>query len=207
MTRLGLVLLLATLLAGCATPPSGAPAGGSPWPFAEDEGARRWGDGPYGLVLVSDAGREATSWDGPATAFAGEGMTVVALSAGSTAARVMGAILALQDRGIERVAVLAAGSGSAPAMELGATHPELIDQLIVLSAGGGAGSLGVFPKLFVASEEGDAAADAERMADEAPGDWNALYLAPGDDEGQAILEGEGAGAAMEAIVARLEERR
>lgn len=198
-----LVLLLAITLAGCASPPSG----GTPWPLAEDDGARRWGDGAYGLVLVSDAGRDAASWDGPATAFADEGMTVVALSAGATASRVTGAILALQDTGIERVAVLAAGSGTVPAMELGATHPELIDQLIVLSAGGDASRLGVFPKLFVASEDRAAAADAERMAGEAPGDWNALYLAAGDDEGQAILEGDGAAGAMEAIVARLEERR
>lgn len=203
MRRSHLALLLAIALAGCGTPPSA----GTPWPFAEDQGARRWGDGPYGLVLVSDAGRDAASWDGPATRFAGEGMTVVALSAGSTASRVMGAILALQDSGIERVALLAAGSGTAPAMELGATHPELIDQLIVLSAGGEASRLGVFPKLFVASEEGEAAADAERLAGEAPGDWNALYLAVGAAEGQAILEGEGADGAMEAIVQRLDERR
>jgi pimeloyl-ACP methyl ester carboxylesterase len=203
MMRLRLALLLAIALAACGTPPSG----GTPWPFAEDQGARRWGDGPYGLVLVSDAGRGAASWEAPATTFAGEGMTVVALSAGSTASRVMGAILALQDAGIERVAVLAAGSGSAPALELGATHPELVDQLILLSAAGGVGELGVFPKLFVASQDGEAATVAERMADEAPGDWNALYLASGDAEGQAILEGEGADEAMEAIVARLEERR
>lgn len=201
--RLRLALLLAIALAACGTPPSG----GTPWPFAEDQGARRWGDGPYGLVLVSDAGRDAASWEDSATTFAGEGMTVVALSAGSTADRVMGAILELQDAGIERVAVLAAGSGSAPALELGATHPELVDQLILLSAAGGVGELGVFPKLFVASQDGEAATVAERMADEAPGDWNALYLASGDAEGQAILEGEGADEAMEAIVARLEERR
>jgi pimeloyl-ACP methyl ester carboxylesterase len=203
MKRLHLVLLLAVALAGCAASPSG----GTPWAFAEDQDARRWGDGQYGLVLVSDAGRDAASWDGPATTFAGEGMTVVALSAGSTAGRVMGAILALQDTGVERVAVLAAGSGSAPALELGATHPDLVDQLILLSAAGGVGELGVFPKLFVASEDGEAATAAERMADEAPGDWNALYLAAGGDEGQAILEGEGADGAMAAIVARLEERR
>jgi hypothetical protein len=203
MRRLRLALLLAIALAACGTPPSG----GTPWPFAEDQGARRWGDGPYGLVLVSDAGREAASWEGLATTFAGEGMTVVALSTGSTASRLMGAILALQDIGIERVAVLAAGSGTVPAMELGATHPELVDQLLLLSAAGGVGELGVFPKLFVASEDGEAATVAERMADEAPGDWNALYLAPGDEEGQAILEGEGADETLEAIVARLEERR
>jgi hypothetical protein len=207
MTRRQLVafLMSALVLAGCGTPP----AGGTPWPFAEDPDALRWGDGPYGLVLVTDAGHEAASWDGPATTFAGEGMTVVALGPGSTAGRVAGAILALQDAGVERVAVLAAGSGTVPAIELGATHPELVDQLILLSADGDVRRLGVFPKLFVASEGEDAAADAARMADDAPGDWNALYLAPGDASGQAILDdgGEGAAGAMEAILVRLEERR
>jgi hypothetical protein len=203
MTRLLVAALLALLLGGCGSPPGG----GTPWPFAEDEEARRWGDGPYGLVLVTDAGRDAASWEGPASTFAAEGMTVVALDAGSTALRVQGAILALQDAGVERVAVLAAGSGTVPAMELGATWPHLVDQLILLSARGNISRLGDFPKLFVASEDEGAAAEARRMADEAPGDWNALYLAPGDASGQAILEGEGADGAMEAILVRLEERR
>lgn len=202
MTRLSIAALLALVLGGC-----GAPPGGTPWPFAEDEAARRWGDGPYGLVLVTDTGRDAASWDGPAATFADEGMTVVALDAGSTALRIQGAIQALQDAGIERVAVLAAGSGAVPAMELGATWPELIDQLILLSARGNVSRLGDFPKLFVASEDDGAAAEASRMAEEAPGDWNALYLATGDASGQAILEGEGADGAMEAILVRLEERR
>lgn len=203
MRRPGLVPLLLLALASCGSPPPG----GTPWPITEDAAARRWGDGPYGLVLVTDAGREAAAWDGPASTFAGEGMTVVALDAGSTANRVRGAIQALQDGGIERVAVLAAGSGTVPAMELGATWPQLVDQLILLSAEGDVSRLGDYPKLFVASEGEPAAAEAERMADEAPGDWNALYLATGDASGQAILEGEGAEGSMEAIVIRLEERR
>ena len=205
MRRLHLVSLLAiaVALAGCGPPP----AGGTPWPFAEDPNARLWGDGPYGLVLVTDSGREAASWDGLASTFAGEGMTVVALDAGSTAGRVLGAIQALQDAGIERVAVLAAGSGSVQAMEIGATWPGLVDQLILLSARGNVSRLGEFPKLFVASEGEGAAAEARRMADVAPGDWNALYLATGDASGQAILDGAGAEGAMEAILVRLEERR
>ena len=191
------------VVAGCGTPPGG----GTPWPFAGDSDARRWGDGPYGLVLVTDAGRDTASWDDPASAFAGEGMTVVALDAGSTASHLLGAIEALQDAGIERVAVLAAGSGSVSAMELGATRPGLIDQLILLSARGNVSRLGEFPKLFVASEGEEAAAEARRMADTAPGDWNALYLATGDASGQAILDGAGAEGAMETILLRLEERR
>ncbi len=203
MRRPLLVGLLALALGACGTPPGG----GTPWPFAEDEAARRWGDGPYGLVLVTDAGRDAASWDDPASTFAGEGMTVVALDAGSTPLRVQGAIQALRDAGIARVAVLAAGSGSVSAMELGATRPELVDQLILLSARGDVSRLGDFPKLFVASDGEEAAAEATRMAEEAPGAWNALYLAPGDASGQTILEGEGADGAMQAILVQLEERR
>jgi hypothetical protein len=203
MTRPFAIALLVVVLAGCGAPQDG----GTPWPFAEDREARRWGDGPYGLVLVTDAGRDAASWDRLAASFADEGMTVVALDAGSTAGRIQGAIQALQDIGIPRVAVLAAGSGTVPAMELGATWPQLVDQLILLSAEGDVDRLGQFPKLFVASEDDDAADEAVRMAEEAPGDWNALYLAAGDASGQAILEGSGAGGAIAAILVYLEERR
>ena len=76
-----------------------------------------------------------------------------------------------------------------------------------LSASGDASGLGVFPKLFVASEGEVAAADAERMVEEAPGDWNAIYLAEGDASGRGILTGDGAEEAMEAIIQRLDERR
>ena len=86
-----------------------------------------------------------------------------------------------------------------------------IDQVITIS---GALSdldladLGEPPKLFTAAE-GDvaAAAAAERMTNDAAGEWNALFLAPGEAHGQAILDSEGGPALVEAIVARLEERR
>jgi hypothetical protein len=42
------------------------------------------------------------------------------------------------------------------------------------------------------------------MAAEAPGDWNVVYVAPGDAAGMAILDDR---AAVEVIVQRLEERR
>jgi pimeloyl-ACP methyl ester carboxylesterase len=133
-------------------------------------------------------------------------MTVVALGAADASVAAQ-AIEALRAGGIERVAVLAAGDGAAAALELGVDSPELVDQLILLSGTGDASELGVFPKLFVASEGEAAAADAERMVDEAPGDWNAIYLAEGDASGREILTGEGADEAMEAIIQRLDERR
>lgn len=200
--RAFLPLALVTLVAGC----SQAPTAGSPYPLSDDAAALRWGDGAYGLVLVPDAGRAAASWDATARLLAEEGMTVVALG-NAEAGVIEAAIRRLQADGIERVAVLAAGAGSTAAFAVGVDQPELVDQLIVLSARGNVSRLGVFPKLFVASEDEGAAAEAERMTEDAPGDWNALFLAPGGDSGQAILEGEGAEAARAAIIQRLEERR
>lgn len=193
------VLLLA-VLAACAAP------AGSPFPLDGDPAARRWGDGPYGLLLLPDGADGPATWDAQARRFAEEGMTVVALSA-ADAALAAGAINAMHDDGIQRVAVLAAGAGAAAGLELGSQTPELVDQLILLSASGDASGLGVFPKLFVASEGEVAAADAERMVEEAPGDWNAIYLAEGDASGRGILTGDGAEEAMEAIIQRLDERR
>ncbi len=181
-------------------------AGGSPYPLPDGAAARRWGDGPYGVVLIPDTGRDAASWDAHARVLADEGMTVVGLDA-VDAAIAEAAIRRLHDDGVERVAVLAAGAGSNAAFALGVEQPALVDQLIVLSARGNVSRLGVFPKLFIASEDEGAAAEAERMTAEAPGDWNALFLADGGATGQAILEGEGAGDALDAIVQRLEERR
>ncbi|MGH2455214.1 MAG: alpha/beta fold hydrolase [Candidatus Limnocylindria bacterium] len=187
-------LLLA--LAGCA--------GGLT--LADGSGARLWGDGPYGLVLVHDRGRDAASWDQAARAFADEGMTVLAVE-DATGDAVVAAISHLQDGGLERVALLGAGEGATVAMDVGRERPELVDQLIALSAAGDAAGLGAFPKLFVASAGEAAASDAERLAAEAPGDWNALYLAPGTASGQEILLGEGGPATLDAILRRLDERR
>lgn len=195
-----LAALAALMLASC-----GAPAG-SPYPLEADPDARRWGDGPYGLVLLPDGETGPAGWDEQARAFAGEGMTVVAV-ADASASMAAEAINALRAAGVARVAVLAAGDGTDAALQLGAERPELLDQLIVISARGDIEQLGVFPKLFVASQGEAAAGDAERMADAAAGDWNAVYLAPGSDSGHAILTGDAGNEAMEAILQRLEERR
>ena len=194
------VLAVSLALAGC-----GAPSG-SPITLADGTAVRTWGDGDYGLVLVHDADRTATDWAPQAEAFAEKGMSVTAVESADPDA----VLAALRDlRGVvDRVALLGAGNGAGVALAAARAEPELVDQLIVISATGVATDLGVFPKLFVASEGEVAAADAERMAEEAPGDWNALYLAPGSASGQALLsDGEAATATLEAIILRLEERR
>jgi pimeloyl-ACP methyl ester carboxylesterase len=194
-----LLLALFAVVGGCAA----GPPDGSPYPLPDGSTAKRWGDGPYGVVLIPDTGADAGAWDATARVLAREGMTVVAIPE-ADAAVTEAAIREVQAGGIERVAVMAVGSGSDAAFELGASRPELVDQLITLSAQGDVSRLGVFPKLFVASEAGGAADAAERMAAEAPGDWNVVYVAPGDAAGMAILDDR---AAVEVIVQRLEERR
>jgi hypothetical protein len=193
-------VLVALLLAGCAS------TTGSPVTLADGSGALRWGDGPYGLVLVHDAGHDAAAWGPQAAAFAERGMSVVAVERAEPDA-ITQAISGLRDAGVERVALLAAGDGTVAAMTVGRVTPDLVDQLVLVSATGDATGLGVFPKLFVASTEEPAAADAERMAGEAPGDWNALYLAIGGGSGQAIFSGASGADVLDAVLQRLAERR
>jgi pimeloyl-ACP methyl ester carboxylesterase len=199
------VLALAALVgaAACAGPTTGTRV-----TLTDGSGALSWGDGPYGVVLVHEAGADAASWEPQAVAFAGEGMTVVAVEVAEADA-VVAAIGHLRDEvGLERVAVLAAGTGSQAALAVGREQPELVDQLIVISAAGeDVTDLGPFPKLFVASADEAAAAELERMAEQAPGDWNDVYLAPGMASGRAILEGEAGAATLEAVLQRLGERR
>ena len=195
-------LVALVVLGGC-----GAPSG-SPVDLPDGSTARRWGDGPYGLVLVHDQGLDAASWATQAATFAEQGMTVLAVESATPEAAVAALRSLLEDAGLDRVALLGAGDGAAVALQAALDEPALVDQLVVISASGDAAALDVFPKLFVASEGEPAAGDAERMADESRGDWNALFLAPGEASGQALLSDETGGEpAMEAIVARLEERR
>jgi pimeloyl-ACP methyl ester carboxylesterase len=206
MRRLGMVTVVTTM-ATLAVSACGAPAG-STMDLPDGSTARRWGDGPYGLVLVHDQGLDAASWSEQAMTFAETGMTVLAIESSTPDAAVAALRALLDSEELERAALLGAGAGAGTAMEAALAEPGLVDQLIVISAGGDAAALDVFPKLFVASEGEPAAADAERMAGGAQGDWNALYLAPGDASGQALLsDEEGGEPAMEAIIARLEERR
>jgi pimeloyl-ACP methyl ester carboxylesterase len=196
------VLALLVTMGGCAPP------GGSPINLPDGSAARTWGDGEYGVVLVHDTDRDAAAWAPQAEAFASNGMRVVAVEPAEADVVVAAMRHLRDDEGLERVALLGAGSGATVAIQAALGEPELVDQLIVVSALGSAAELDVFPKLFVASEGEGAAADAERMAAEARGDWNALYLAPGSASGQALLaDGEAGEEAMEAVILRLEERR
>jgi pimeloyl-ACP methyl ester carboxylesterase len=195
-------LAVALALAACAT------VTGDRLTLPDGSDALRWGDGPYGLVLVHEEGTDAASWEPQAVAFAEKGMTVLAVEVSETGT-IVAAIRHLRDDvALERVAVLAAGSGSTAALATGRDQPELVDQLIVISATSqDVAGLGPFPKLFVASEGEAAAAQIDAMAEQAPGDWNDVYLAPGAASGQGIFDGEGGAATLEAVLQRLAERR
>lgn len=201
MQRLIVVLALAAVLSACGLPT------GTGLSLSDGSGARLWGTGSYGLVLVPDTGRDATSWDSVAPDFASDGMTVLAIDSDNPVAVVAALRYLRQDRRLERVALLGAGSGADAAIEVAGDQRGLVDQLIVLSASADVTGLGEMPKLFVASTGEPAAADAQRMATEAAGAWNELYLAEGSDSGQEILEGDGRDGTMAAILRRLDERR
>jgi pimeloyl-ACP methyl ester carboxylesterase len=200
-------LAVPAVLAVVATGGCGAPSG-SPTDLPDGSAALRWGAGSYGLVLVHDAGLDAASWATQATTFAANGMTVLAVESATPGSAVAALRSLLDAAGLERVALLGAGDGADVAIQAALNDPEAVDQLVVISARGDSATLDVFPKLFVASQGEAAAADAERLSSEAQGDWNALYLAPGEASGQAILSDDAGGEpAMDAIIARLEERR
>jgi pimeloyl-ACP methyl ester carboxylesterase len=195
-------LAVALGLAACAT------VTGDRLTLPDGSDALQWGDGPYGLVLVHEEGADAASWEPQAVAFAEEGMTVLAVEVSEREA-IAAAIRHLRDGvGLERVALLAAGSGSEAALAVGRDQPELVDQLIVISATSqDVAELGPFPKLFVASEGEIAAAQIQAMAEQAPGDWNDVFLAEGATSGQAMFDGEGGAATLDAVLQRLAERR
>lgn len=203
---------MAVLALGACASRTDAPAASSPFvptPAAAEtvtlpDGttARSWGDGAYGVVLVGEGWEEA----GIPQELALERMRALVAAAASEPALRAG-IEALRAGGVERVAVMAAGSGVEAAFALGASEPGIIDQLIVVSGSGDVAELGEFPKLFVASEDEALAAEAARMADEAPGAWNAALLVPHPGTGVEILRDPVSGALADGIVRRLEERR
>ena len=184
------LLLLALVLGACTSAPGASRApSASAVALGEGLAAQRWGDGAYGVVLLGslweldDAGAQIAA--DRMTVLAPEALTLDALEAGITWLR--------EEAGLERVAVVAGRDGAEAALTLGAESPELVDQLIVVDADGTAASLGPFPKLFLAVQTDVSA--AQRLADEAPGEWNEAASAV-DEAGLLAL-----------VLDRLEERR
>lgn len=197
-------------LAACASPTPGED--GTQVTLSDGSLGLRWGDGEYGVVLVSNTGETLAGWAPLATEIAAHRMTALAIDVNdATGDRLAAAADWLTDNGAERVAFVVSGERGPALLVLYANGNGSIDQLITVSGDlseRDLADLGEPPKLFTAAEEdANAAVAAERMTDEAAGDWNALLLVAGDARGQAILDSEGGPDLVSGIVARLEERR
>jgi hypothetical protein len=174
--------------------------------------ALQWGDGDYGVVLVPDDGETLDAWAPLAAAIAAHHMTALAIDVSyATGDRLAAAAEWLTGNGVQRVAFVASGQRGPGLVVAYVNEAGVVDQLVAISGDMSdidLADLGEPPKLFTAAEgDAAAAAAAERMTNDAAGDWNALFLTAGEAHGQAILDSEGGPALIEAIVARLEERR
>lgn len=206
-------LICAILLGACSAGQTDVTASGTtaaaeghPVRLPNGGGAMAWGSGSYGVVLVHDAGASAAIWQPAARAIAADRMAVLAVEP-TDGASVRAAIAYLKSRGALRVALIGAGRGADAVLELGRDDRGSIDQVITISARGDAARLGAFPKLFIASQGEAAAADARRMAAEAPGAWNELLIVPGSASGAAILASPAGPQVLNAALRRLGERR
>lgn len=197
-------LLAAVTLSACGLPGPSDVASAASVVLTDGTSADRYGAGTYGVLLIPAAGEDPSDWQPLAATIATNRMIVLVLESTDSAAVAAGRDWLLGEGQAERVAVIASG-GEAVRLAAG------FDQLIAISAEltpDAATALGVEPKLFLASEDHPAtAADALRLADDAPGDWNLANLVPGSEIGVGILDGPGAEDLISAVIARLDERR
>jgi hypothetical protein len=219
-SRVALVALV-LLLGGCfgqgngpsVASPVASPTSAATLTLAGGVSALRWGDGPYGVVLLHDANHDAASWAPLARALAADGMTALAPQAtdASTLTAAIGALRSTPSGQsspvIVRVAVVAAGSGIAAVAMLAASNGSLIDQVILVSPTSDASWAAEFPKLFVAGKSSPQAPAARSAEASAAGQWNALLLVDGSGSGQALFEGGAGNDLVIAVVRRLDERR
>lgn len=209
LASLGLVFLLAAVVTACGT---ALPDGAVEVTLADGTQVASWGDGEYGVVLITDEGESAADWAALATEIAANRMAVLVLESAEADVETLAAAADwLTDAGAERVAYVASGDGGGMRLAEAADAGAAVDQLIMVSGSlddGQLDTLGEPPKLFIAAE-GDAAGSsaAARMTESALGAWNALLLVSGSDRGAAILDGDGRDALVEGVIARLEERR
>lgn len=176
---------LVLMLGACTSGPSGTPAASSV-DLGDGLAAQRWGDGPYGVVLIG------TPQDF-AEPIAQDRMSVLVPEATSPEAVEAAIGWLRQEAGLDRVAVVAGPDAVDAALAVGRESPQLVDQLITIDAEGATDSLGPFPKLFIASQTDVSV--AQQLADDAPGEWNEAASAP--DEA----------ALLALILDRLDERR
>lgn len=202
-----LVLALALVFAGCGSGGNDAGGGseqGSSTGTATENGALRWGDGDYGVVLAHGAAFDAASWEEQATAIAEQGATVIAVEDISTDG-IRAAVDELRSDGIESVALVGGSAGADAILELASSEPNLPDQLILLSPNGTVDGLGSEPKLFIASEDEPVANVSTELAESAPGDDNEAIVLPGSAHAQNIFDTDQAERVLDAILKRIEQ--
>lgn len=206
LARALIVLVLAAILAGCRTGSNGAGDGserGSSTGPTTGNGAVRWGQGDYGVVLAHGAAFDAASWEEQATAIAEQGATVIAVEDISTDG-IRAAVDELRSGGIKDIALVGGSAGADAILELASREPSLPDQLILLSPNGPVDGLGSEPKLFIASEDESVANVAPELAESAPGDDNEAILLPGSAHAQNIFDTDQANRVLDAMLKRIE---
>ncbi len=171
-----------------------------------DTEALVWGEGNYGVVMAHGAAYDAASWEEQAREIAGSGIVALAPEDASPKNLLASIDYLREERGVQGVALMGASAGGSAALRAADEDPDAADQLMLLSATGDVTGLGEEPKLFVASEGESIAAEVRRMAEEAPGNKNEVFILPGDAHAQAIFRTEEGDELMQAILARLEER-
>lgn len=169
-----------------------------------DTEALVWGDGNRGVVLSHGSAYDAASWSTQAEKIAENDATVLAVE-DTSAESIQAAVGYLKDeRGVQSVSLVGASAGSAGVLDVGSQSPDEVAQIILLSGTGDVSGLGDFPKLFTASEGEGLAEQVRQMAQEAPGDAEALILG-GDAHAQAIFDSPQGDRLLKAIEDRVRQ--
>lgn len=214
---ISLVVLAAAILAGCgggSGESSGDTGGASSSGSGSTSDGERvtvggtealvWGDGNRGVVLSHGAAYDAASWSTQAEKIAENDATVLAVEDASAESIKAGADYLKDERGVQSVSLVGASAGSAGVLDVGRQSPDEVAQIILLSGTGEVSGLGDFPKLFTASEGEGLAEQVRQMAQEAPGDAEALIVG-GDAHAQAIFDSSQGERLLKAINERIRQ--
>lgn len=223
LVGLMLVIVFGLLFAGCGSGGQGdhGEGGGASVPSSSssEEGssgsgervevgnteALVWGEGNYGVVMSHGAAYDAASWSPQAERIAENNMVALAVEDTSTENLAAAARYLTEERGVSEVAFIGASAGASAVLDLARENGDLVDQMILLSGTGDTAGLGVYPKLFVASENEGLADTVRQMTQEAPGENNEALILPGDAHAQAIFDSDQGNRLMQAMLDRLQQ--
>lgn len=164
-----------------------------------------WGEGNYGVVMSHGSVYDAASWRSQAERIAENNMVALAVEDTSTENLAAAARYLKEERGVSEVAFIGASAGASTVLDLASENGDLVDQMILLSGTGDTAELGVYPKLFVASENEGLADTVRQMNQEAPGENNKALILPGDAHAQAIFDSDQGDRLTQAMLDRLQQ--